>query len=70
MTLRVAPRVGSFDVEAVRAVVRDAIRGDEVGVLADEVWRDELRIETAEPLAAPSGKVLAFQVLVPPVHRG
>jgi hypothetical protein len=70
MTLRVAPRVGSFDVEAARAVVRDAIRGDEVGVLADEVWRDELRIETAEPVAAPSGKVLAYQLLVPSPHKG
>jgi hypothetical protein len=65
VTLRIAPRVGTVDVDAVRTAIRRVMRAEEVGLLADEVWREELHIEVADPEAAPSGKVLAYQALGP-----
>jgi hypothetical protein len=68
VTLRVAPRVGTVDAEAVRAVVREAIRREEVGRLADEIWQDRLRVERMEPQPRPSGKVLPYQALATPLR--
>jgi hypothetical protein len=66
LMLRVDPRLGSVDEDAVLACVVRELERDEMGRLASAVWVPgrSIRLERASALAAPSGKTLAFRPLV------
>lgn len=65
LALRVDPLVPNVDVAGLTSYLRDALRGDDRGLLADEVWRGTgaLTIVREPPRQAPSGKTLAFEPL-------
>lgn len=65
VVLRVHPRLGHLDHDALAATVHAALAGADTGRLAAEVWgpAGQLRIERAVPVPAPSGKTLPFEPL-------
>jgi hypothetical protein len=66
LVLRIDPAVHDVDEARVINLVRGRLRRTEVGLLADEVWRDgSLRVERAVPRTTRSGKILAFEGLSP-----
>jgi len=65
LLVRIDPHVGPVDEGAVAEVLRDELRRDDLGVLADEVWQGPGRVVVLReaPVASRSGKVLPFEPL-------
>lgn len=65
LVVRVAPRVGEVDEAAVARWVAEHLRSDDLGVLADAVWRGPGAVAVVREAPAPSrsGKVLTFEPL-------
>lgn len=67
LELRVSDRLpGIVEAEVLQAV-HAALRGDELGLLATSVWSpsEAVRLVREQPRVARSGKILAFEPLVP-----
>jgi hypothetical protein len=65
LSLRVSPRLGNVDEGDVAGAVRAELRTTDATLLADELWSssDAFRVVRAEPLLAPSGKILPLETL-------
>lgn len=65
LEVRADPRLGPLDQTSVAAAIIAEIRATEAGVLAASVWARPgfIRLSRRPPVAAPSGKTLAFELL-------
>jgi hypothetical protein len=65
LVLRVHPSVPEVDERLVLDVVERELRSGEMGRLADEIWRPtaSVEVERSAPVAARSGKTLAYEPL-------
>lgn len=65
LELRVSPRLAAIDEGAVVQAIEEVLNRDELGLLATSVWspRGSISVVRTEPVAARSGKTLAFEPL-------
>lgn len=65
LSLRMAPRIGPVDEEAVAELVIRHLRSSDLGVLADEVWRGAgaPMVTREAPRPSKAGKIFAFEPL-------
>lgn len=66
LSLRVDPRLGPLDTEAVIARVRHDLSATEPGAMSAAIWSDSLDVVRAPVVTGPSGKVLSFERSRPP----